>query len=690
MHLLIVVVAFLSSSVAARVPTVSRRRAVETPFTMIGDASALANTARPEDRFGPEDKLIPCNGGLVLIDLDSATSFLDHPPSITLQKCGTSSAVRSVQQWTWNNTAPGNHIYLSNPPPYFFPETCVDILDKSSDSGGVNATIYPWICRPMTSEHSNQWFEVDSFSKRIYSNSLKAGGETCWSAGRPSEVANQDTMITTEVCDLNAQQHFIFNGTGDSTIRHELSGLCVDAGTIGQRILYDGSQWVSSSIKALPCPDPGNPPLLPRDFVAAYTVGLTKVGGAASGNDRLIVIGGDDGSNNMYWSDDCGSTFSCYDGEQPWSAYGRSFSPIVQLPILGSPLIMGGGIDNDPDAPNNGLSSSLYYTYDGGNDTWRQTWDELPVSGVWPGRLAVDRTDVYLFGNESNNYAVWHIGDKNYTYTGWKILKGASAFDALGRIVYIKDGQTGTNIVGQGGCWFSTDFDAGSLWVENTGFVYSSSAFSTARNAAGPWSQWLDAPWDSRASAAVVASEEGTAVFFGGGMTFENGLPSGETFGDVWTVDATVCLLSADGQVCNGHGVGHTDVLRCVCEVAWNGDDRCSTCTPGYSGVACNQNPSASASPSPQPYKSPGLSDGAAAAIALSVIGLAAGAGIYVYAQYFGGGPVLRSISSTIYTAAGKQLAKLGGGGGGERVSLLAPKGAAVSASAAQARFTSV
>ena len=46
--------------------------------------------------------------------------------------------------------------------------------------------------------------------------------------------------------------------------------------------------------------------------------------------DGLVVIGGDDSSNNVYWSDNCGTDWFCFDGDQPWTApRGSKAAPIA-------------------------------------------------------------------------------------------------------------------------------------------------------------------------------------------------------------------------------------------------------------------------------------------------------------------------------------------------------------------------
>lgn len=83
-----------------------------------------------------------------------------------------------------------------------------------------------------------------------------------------------------------------------------------------------GLSWTIQPIQAFPCSDPNQAPspLVPRS--TSYTVGLVM--NNVTSNDRLIVIGGEADENNVYYSDDCGVTWMCYDGEQIWDPRGES------------------------------------------------------------------------------------------------------------------------------------------------------------------------------------------------------------------------------------------------------------------------------------------------------------------------------------------------------------------------------
>jgi hypothetical protein len=80
-------------------------------------ATALDNTQVPGDSFGSEDKLVPCNGKLVFVDLDNQERYNSPQKILTLNKCGYSAASLSTQQWIMNGTT-NAHIALYNAPSY--------------------------------------------------------------------------------------------------------------------------------------------------------------------------------------------------------------------------------------------------------------------------------------------------------------------------------------------------------------------------------------------------------------------------------------------------------------------------------------------------------------------------------------------------------------------------------------------
>ena len=104
--------------------------------------------------------------------------------------------------------------------------------------------------------------------------------------------------------------------------------------------------------------------------------------------------------------------------------------------------------------------------------------------------------------------------------------------------------------------------------------------FSTAPTANGPWTSFVGlAPWAPRASAALASSPSATVAWLGSGVTMVDGNPVLPSFGDVWQIDAGVCLLGgaaggAPPRVCSGHGVPDLGTVTCAC-------------SSGYSGARC-------------------------------------------------------------------------------------------------------
>ena len=102
-----------------------------------------------------------------------------------------------------------------------------------------------------------------------------------------------------------------------------------------------------------------------------------------------------------------------------------------------------------------------------------------------------------------------------------------SAYGSKARRVWVR----GSSEYPNAGCWFSTDFSPGDLWLQSfaTSVVFSSNSYATSFSPGGPW-RVGNAPWTERASAAVVASADGTTVFVGGGVDFQGGQPTGVSF----------------------------------------------------------------------------------------------------------------------------------------------------------------
>ena len=383
----------------------------------------------------------------------------------------------------------------------------------------------------------------------------------------------------------------------------------------------------------------------------------------------------------MYWSDDCGKTWRCYDGDQPWTTFGVSFAPLLTLDALpGAPLVMAGGFDNLAGG-SVALSSSLYFTFDGGADTWLRGSYDLPFPGVFPGALTQDRRAVYAFGGQDEGFAVWSVDETNYNTTGFAMIPGSAYAQGadVGRRVHIRGAISG-------GCFFATDFSPGVLWgaQPRAAAVSSSNQFSVAASAIGPWATFT-APWAPRASAAVVPSRDGFLAYVAGGVDFAEGVPTGGVLTDAWAVDAEVCLLGGNGEVCSGHGVASLDTVTCTCDPGFNGSPTCDGPSPSPSptppatatatATAAPNAPSGSAAGA-----AGGLSPGAAAGLAVALIAAGLGAGLWLVK--FGGAHALAALA---------KRAGLGGAGAGEKASLLRAPGRGspqpLSAAAAAARF---
>ena len=165
--------------------------------------------------------------------------------------------------------------------------------------------------------------------------------------------------------------------------------------------------------------------------------------------------------------------------------------------------------------------------------------------------------------------------------------------------------------------------------------------------------------------------------------------PQGQdvTPGDVWLVDAGVCLLSGSSNApCNGRAEPNLDTVTCPCPPAWSGDPLCTSCGAHFSGSLCESCDSGywglsctacsacnlahgtcdgsgtqggtgkckcsdgysgddcTTAPSNTDAKgsSKKLSPGAAFGISLLVIFGVAAVGAFVFARYYGGGPTLK------------------------------------------------
>jgi len=112
--------------------------------------------------------------------------------------------------------------------------------------------------------------------------------------------------------------------------------------------------------------------------------------------------------------------------------------------------------------------------------------------------------------------------------------------------------------------------------------------FMTAPSAEGPWTDFtgvVSAPWAPRASAAITSSFRTTSAFLGSGLSWKMGdvQPSlSPTFGDVWMIDAGICLLATgNGLPCGGIVEPNLDDVSCTCPLNFQGDSVCGSCTEG-------------------------------------------------------------------------------------------------------------
>ena len=148
---------------------------------------------------------------------------------------------------------------------------------------------YTWYCKGVPNQ-AWQWFPENG------TIASADGGGTCLTVGYPGDPGRGvvGTLLTTDLCDptLPYTQSFSWDPARNQ-IKHVASGNCVDAGHLGQLVRYDPSQnpdsaWSLSRVRANTCPDPGNPPFLPRASLRDYTVGVGSVDGA----DRLVILDG--------------------------------------------------------------------------------------------------------------------------------------------------------------------------------------------------------------------------------------------------------------------------------------------------------------------------------------------------------------------------------------------------------------
>jgi hypothetical protein len=361
---------------------------------------------------------------------------------------------------------------------------------------------------------------------------------------------------------------------------------------------FTTSQWSKQDIVLNNC-ETGS--LFPRD--AGYVVGLTV--DSVTGLDRLVIIGGSENENNVYYSNDCGINWLC-EASTNWPFDPRDYAAIVHTDGIfpKNPLFMGGGIV-DIGLP----TSGLFQSFDGGinwtrpvcasidscndnlpepdpvgscNDLNNPNWQMcymLPDLPLFPGAMATDWDNMWLWLEPDDDGMLWRLGSDNYATTGWEL--SSSNWGGFGRKVFIKGTNPGT------GCWFSTDYLAEDMWIFPNGQVSSMNNFMTASSAQGPWKDFtgvITAPWAPRASAAITSNFRTTSAFIGSGLSWQMGniQPSlTPTFGDAWMIDAGVCLLASNGKACAGAVDPDLDAVTCTCPPAFQGDNVCGSCTVG-------------------------------------------------------------------------------------------------------------
>jgi hypothetical protein len=114
------------------------------PFRLLGSNGPLNGTEFANDNFSPSDKVVVCEGNMVFVDLDAQISFFEEGPQLTLERCANAFAPASKLVQVWNfqqsTTYPGmGYIVLSNPPNYYWNNTCMNIPVDSAMQA--NATV---------------------------------------------------------------------------------------------------------------------------------------------------------------------------------------------------------------------------------------------------------------------------------------------------------------------------------------------------------------------------------------------------------------------------------------------------------------------------------------------------------------------------------------------------------------------
>ena len=226
-------------------------------FTLISQ-DALQDDFDVAARFGPEDKLLPCGGKMVFVDLDDEWFPL-------CQNCSAQEA------------------------------DCPFIARFSSNASQTLSD-----CQSLCQQYDN--------CTAINYNPAGSGNP------RQGDCVLRACNDLPPLTDPDADGYSAFSYHRGVTTHIGMDGTY-------QRIpLY-----------AKPCPDPNQPPapLTPRSNT--YSIGVVHL---TSGYDRILVLGGDNQENNVYFSEDCGITFTCYDVRRGASGGAWISQPPTQRNLL--------------------------------------------------------------------------------------------------------------------------------------------------------------------------------------------------------------------------------------------------------------------------------------------------------------------------------------------------------------------
>ena len=286
--------------------------------------------------------------------------------------------------------------------------------------------------------------------------------------------------------------------------------------------------------------------------------------------EQVIVMGGSD-DTAVWLSEDGGSTFTCQDRPQPWEPL--DFPSVFDLAFTDTWWMAGGVMRTVPP----GSFVGIFVTRD-----WEANFSRPQCASTCPNPYnnswLLPTIGPIAIGNRGAAYQ-WDVpGFGVYTLSndtvgiGFTRLQGAVS-GGYGRKVFIKaDPFSGA------GCWVSVDYTPSDLWAGATTpwGLNSTNGIAIAEHAEGPRTEVGPAPWEPRAAAALVTEElVGGYAIFASGLGFENGAPNGQTFGDMWRIDVSVCLMSGKTKtVCGGRGVPHVPTLTCSCEAGYG----CRTC----------------------------------------------------------------------------------------------------------------